>query len=457
MIGKRLFKLLHELNASQSKRLLHYNKVSADKRLSILSKLIKNRNNSHDDLLILLTRETKTIYPHQNKTEFEHTLRRMSDFFCTEIENTIIIEATEKDVTIRSRILSDHFTQSANPYLSDYYLSKGYINSLKEDDDISSLYFGSKLITLNYSKYTKSDFIKGLNINESNKELIENLYINKLVEYYSHISNVYIENYTLIKQKPEDLEQEIETVISKSINPLQTIDLRISQMRLSYNQPDYERYVAKVESLIDKISDNKLSYLNLRKKYFYMKLIYGFFTGKNINDLLYMVNEILSVNEKTKHVDSIAMWYKVILHTMNNELDVAKELLSKSKYFKLDYSYLKEFSNALIYLLEGNFKKCIPLFNNLIDSKNYFIGQLSLITLLKVHLHKGNEDVCHSLIQSGSRQIKLHSEKFVINNSTLITLNYFKEIINQNKPKQFKSDKSFCCFHQFILNLDLNN
>lgn len=454
MIGKRLYKLLQELNASQSKRLLHYVKISSDKRLHVLSKLIKNRHETHEKIIERLNKELGSAFSNTSKKEFDHMVRRICDYYCTEIENIIILDVTEKDSKIRAKILSDYFNEAANPYLSDYYLNNGYDSALKEEDLLLALHFGSKLITLSYSKYSINDFKEGLKINENVKNLSENLYINKQVEYFSHVSNMFLENYTLINHKPDFLKNEIEKTIPLTKDVLQTIDLRISQMRLSYNQPDYEKYIHEVEKLIGKIGDNNISHLNTKKKYYYMKLIYGFFTGKNPQDLLELTSEILRINEKTKHVDSTLMWYKVILQIITNNLSSAKENLTKPKYFKLDYLYLKEFLIALMEYQLGDQKKFIPVLNNLVNSKNYFIGQFSLLLLIRYHIIKGNDDLSISLIQSGMRQLKLHPEKFIINNSTLAILEFYKLKAKGALVKAPKLTDPLCCFHEFVLNID---
>ena len=138
MIGKRFYKILKEINSSQSKKLLYFNKSTNDKRLNILSKLIRKRDNSYEEFIVILNKEAKLVFPNQNKTEFNHTLRRLVDFFCSEIENIIIIESTEFDTKSRAKILSDYFIKTANPFLIEYYLNKCYDTSLKQKDDLST-------------------------------------------------------------------------------------------------------------------------------------------------------------------------------------------------------------------------------------------------------------------------------------------------------------------------------
>ena len=448
MIGKRFYKILKEINSSQSKKLLYFNKSTNDKRLNILSKLIRKRDNSYEEFIVILNKEAKLVFPNQNKTEFNHTLRRLVDFFCSEIENIIIIESTEFDTKSRAKILSDYFIKTANPFLIEYYLNKCYDTSLKQKDDLSTLNVLSKLIPFHYSLYTKKDFITGLKLNEINKDISENYYINKKIEYYNNLSNVYMENNTLIKTTASQTKADMEKLILSCKNPIHIIDLRISQMRLSFGEIDFDRYSKEVELEFKKVPDSESVKIALIKKFNYMKLIYGFFTGDNINDLLNRIDIILQINEKTNHFDSVAIWYKGILLLMKNDFENAKTLLNKSNYFKMDYAYLKEFLLGLHYFIKGEPKKALSLLNNLLDSKNYFIGQFSRLALISIHFKKGNNELCLSLIQSGLRQIKKHPEKFVINSSCLQTLNYFKGIITNKSVKKINyKENKICLFH----------
>ena len=449
MQSKRLNELLREMEASEAKAMLWVCKQHKDKRFKILETIIVNRNLPPDQLLNMLEELCRKNYKSQNIQQIKHTVRRLSDFFCQELER-IFFENSDSFQKLIYLGLGKHFKKKGNIFLGDLYYGKSYekINQSDTNEEIGSVI--PPLISLQFMKGTKESYLKGLELNEKLNSGMEFLYHKTKVDYYNNLSNIYLENKNLGQKSTEELIGEINHFIRLVKNPDLIIGYRISQMRLSYGTPDFNAFARLTESYFDSL-DNQEKVEILFRKYLFLKLVLGFYSGGNKEELILTARNILAINKKSQFLDNTTVFYLSVLLILSNRDEESDKLLAEQKNcFKQNFRYLKEFIEALVFLKQDNLIQAKRKLNRLIDHEDYFIEQFSRVFLIYIFRKQKDNVAMDSMLRATERKIQTNSDKRLINDSTI----YFLDIIKKNRFQKkliMPASKSLSNIHDFLL------
>jgi hypothetical protein len=449
MVSKRLFELLKEISASEAKEILWICSRHKDKRLKILESLVKGRHLVYENFLILFKEKCKRFYRNRETEQVLHTIRRLTDYFCNRIEK-VLFESSENVEMTRSISLGNLYKKRGNFYLSSYYFEKAYklvsVNGSKED----LLKLLPSLISHEYLKGTKASYRRGLQFNEILNMSMDAQFHKVKVDYYNNISNLYLDNNTIGEKSNIQLLEEINFYVGQVDNSDLVIGYRISQMRLSFGTDEFEKFSRLTETYFCQIED-LVKVEVLYRKYLYLKLVLGFYSGASISDLLVAADRVNAINKKTDFVDNYTVFYFVILLVIKSDIELAKAaMVENSLCFKHHASYLKKFINAVMLFDENDYFKAKKLFVQLLQIEDYFVEQFSRLFLIIVYAKTSDWPSFYSMVRATERQVKSNPERKIINQSTLIFLGLIKQLVRKrNKDIVLPANSS--CLHTYLL------
>ncbi len=453
MKGKRIFELLNELTVTEHRQLMHHCSKSEDKRLQIFYKVLKINLDSLEEFNLCLIKQTSQIFKEKTKEEIEHICRRNLDFYALEIEDLMIKNQLLTDDKLRNIIIAESLEKSANPYLLDYYYSKSYASAKLWSDSYVEIKAIRGKIRLNFNTQTEAAYKEAVKLNEQLKVNIDTFYHDKYVDYYNNISNIYIESNLLINVDEHKLIQEIE-IKKTHCNILQfQIGYLISQARLCYKNKRFFTYINEAYKLLNESDIDERSKNILKRKILFLELIIGFYFNKNQQDLMFVIDDIMKINNENKFIDNNTLFHKLLLMIIHNQTEEILEIVHKEKnYFKGKSSELKEFIMALVFYKKQQINKCIKLINELSYCNNYFIALFSKMMSIKIHIELGNKELAESLIYNTERFIKRNTDKYTVLDSSLYSVNVLKSKIKQKTYKKSAiSSVALTPFHDFLL------
>jgi hypothetical protein len=449
MVSKRLFELLREISASEAKEILWICSQHKDKRLKILEALVKGRHLVYENFLLLFKEKCKKFYRNRESEQILHTIRRLTDYFCNRIEK-VLFEGSENAEMARSIGLGNLYKKRGNFYLSSYYFERAYklliVNGSKDD----LLRLLPNLISLEYLKGTKASYRRGLQFNEILNKTMDVQFHKVKVDYYNNISNLYLDNNTIGEKSNSQLLEEINFYVGQVDDSDLIIGYRISQMRLSFGTDEFEKFSKLTETYFSQIED-LVKVEVLYRKYLYLKLVLGFYSGASISDLLFTADRINAINKNADFVDNYTVFYLVILLLLKGERELAKATLGeKSLCFKHNASYLKMFINAVMLFDESEYVKAKKLFVQLLQIEDYFVEQFSRLFLIVVYAKTSDWPSFYSMVRATERQVKSNPERKIINQSTLIFLGLIKQLVRK-RIKEIILPANASCLHTYLL------
>ena len=448
MIGKRLYNLLQELDASQSKRLLHLCSVMSDKRYGVLKKLINSKDKSQEVLNSIIRKEALLLWG--NSKEIDLKERRLVDFFSGEIENTVIESFLEKKSGFRHLLLSEAFQKSGNPELLDYYHEKVYKIGNDENEWMFRLLSLKGKLRLKYASVSEKRHSEALLLNEELYEVITKTYEEKTIEYYNNLSNLYIENSGILGSRKNKLIIEIEKKMAITPSETEKLSMLVSLIRLIDDRNKAAKLIEEGKQIIIKHpSKDKGQFIIEKRKFLFMQLITGFYNGKHWDELVEICNEVLTINKMYNFVDNSTMFYKMLLLVISGyEEKVLKEIKKEKFYFKGEGLVFKNFIFAVIAEKEKNFTKALKLLQPLLYVENYYLALWSRILEIRIHFFKGNEILCESLIVSTRKLILKNKNKLFGKEGANYLLNFYQHKINN---RSFLSKKeNLSTFYLFL-------
>jgi len=430
MIGKRLYNLLQELDASQSKRLLHLCSVMSDKRYGVLKKLINSKGKSPEVLNSIIRKEALFLWG--NSRELELKERRLVDFFSSEIENAVIESFLEKKSGFRNLLLSQAFQKSGNPELLDYYHEKVYKIGNDENEWMFRLLSLKGKLRLKYASVSEKRHSEALQLNEELYQVITKTYEEKIIEYYNNLSNLYIEDSGILGSRKNKLIIEIEKKMATAPSETEKLSMLVSLIRLIDDSNKAAKLIKTGKQIIIKHpSKEKGRFIIEKRKFLFMQLLTGFYNGKNWDELVEICDEILTINKMYSFVDNSTMFYKMLLLVISgNEEQVLTEIKKEKFYFKGEGLVFKNFIFAVIAEKEKNFTKTLKLLQTLMYVENYYLALWSRILAIKIHLSKGNEVICESLLDSTRKLIAKNKNKLFGKEGAEYLLHFYRHKIN---------------------------
>jgi hypothetical protein len=187
------------------------------------------------------------------------------------------------------------------------------------------------------------------------------------------------------------------------------------------------------------------------RKYLFFKLVLGFYSGGDVDELIDTAEQIRIINRKSAFVDSYTQFYLIVMLIIKGDKNQAlKALKSEPNCFKQNTAYLKEFIDALTLFVDGDFGKAKRRFNKTVGIEDYFIDQFSRLCLLAIYHQQADNIMFSSILRSTERQIKMNPEKVVVHSSSKQFLEYCKAKEKKSRM-QITLPKNICVLHNFLL------
>ena len=121
MKGKKLYKIITNIDISEKRQLLHICSISKDKRHFYLEKLLKYDFNTIDSFQNALTSIADEYFTFKSSIENDKLLRRFVSFASDEIENLKIKNFLDQNQKYKNHILKKIFVSTEQFDLSSIY------------------------------------------------------------------------------------------------------------------------------------------------------------------------------------------------------------------------------------------------------------------------------------------------------------------------------------------------
>ena len=173
-----------------------------------------------------------------------------------------------------------------------------------------------------------------------------------------------------------------------------------------------------------------------------------FFRGKSLPILKETIEEILELTAASSSMYKNILFYKLLISVLSNE--ITKEELNQNEiYYRGNETIYIDFLRALEISMNQDFKKAIPLLNQLIYCNNYFFSIFSRLLLIRIQIKLGNTFLIRSYINSTQKYININNTNPLSKDADRYTLNFLKNGINHRKIKLEKT--TLTVLHQYIL------
>lgn len=452
MTGKKLHQLLQELNPSQIKTLQLRCENSTDKRLAILRIVIEHRFDELEALNELMQKEVEKRWKSSSESEKKIKLRRLQNFFSDQIEQLTLLTFLENNTSIRNVILAQSFEKSGNLVLLNNYYDKAFSKSLEEDDLLYQLMGIKGKIRMRYASQSENELVQAMELNESYISILKQLNEQKIAEYYENLSNIFLEQNTVIREKSDKYIQEIIGHLGTSLAPLYKASLLVSLAKLHYEDERLFTYFEQAKQLLYTIEEKNNDFLVLERKIRFLELRLNFFLGKDVNSLINLADEILANSTRFSVINNNTLFYKIICEILNNNLDKAKQLLNESHiYFKGEGQILEQHLRAILYVKTGEDKKALQLLQPMMYATNYFISILSRLLVLKIQIKRGQGAWNKSLIDSTKRYLQLNSGNPLGKEANEYVLYCFGQQLSKRRGRKTLEKPVLTILHEFLL------
>lgn len=450
MIGNKLHNLLNELSANQNKALIYRCGLSSDKRMAILKVYLQeNQDNSLENLNDFLAKEVKKTWPNSDDAEQDLKARRLSSFYCEQIEKLILETYLEKNNSVRNLLLAEALEKKGNLVLLNQYYEKAYRKSVEERNDYYQMLSLKGRIRMHYASQNEKEFEQALQLNEELLKVLRHANNDKITEYYYNLSNIYIEKNSLIKERKEAIEQEIFALLDTIDYPYNKVSLYVSLAKINFDNDQLFNYFEKAKSILYSIEKRTNEYDDLERKIRFLELRLNFFSGLELEQLLKITDEIIKDSTVFSIINNNTLFYKILFLILSDKITLAEQILDENtSYFKGNSRFLISFLKALIAEKNGDYKKALHLFQPIMYTTNYFTAIFSRLLVIKIHTKMGNQVLAKSLIESTSRMLKLNSDNPIGKQANEYVIRYFKR---SKKTSLEENVPSMTVLHRHII------
>lgn len=452
MIGNKLHNLINELSVSQTKILIHRCSISSDKRMPILKTFILEEEKTIESLNRFLEDEVEKTWPNSNSKEKELKGRRLSNYYAEQIEKLILETFLDKNSSIKNLLLAEAIEKNGNLNIINHYYDKAHFKAIEEEDFYFQLLSLKGKIRMHYASQNEKELEKALLLNEELLKVLRHANNDKITEYYYNVSNIYLEKNSLVKELKEKYESEIHNLLKTIEYPLNKVSLYVSLAKLNFDNENLEKYFEKAKDIMKSIENKNKDFYDLERKIRFLELRLNFFSGKELNYLLSITEEIMKDSKVFSIINNNTLFYKILFLILNDQIEEASEILNEShNYFKGNGKILEEFLQALIYEKTGEYKKAMQLLQPLMYTTNYFFAIFSRLLVVKIHLSRSNNVLTKSIIDSTARLVKLNSGNPLGKEANEYVLKYFKKHPKRDVKIDVGQIPNFTALHRYIL------
>ncbi len=452
MIGNKFYSLLKELTKSQRKVLLYRGEYSSDKRYRLFRQIILTDFETIEDFNEYVFQLIDQEWEIDDFEEKHLKARRLTSFFAKEIEDFLMVEYLKENNGIRNFLIAKSIEKNGNTDLISSYYNKSYKSSKQNRDYYFQLLSLKGNIRMAYASQNDKMLKQALDLNIDLIKLHKYVHLDRLVDYYYNISNIYIEKNQLINQDKEAIIKEVKNLLEQTNHPLNKGSLYISLAKLNYDDEDLlDEYLFNAKFALEKDTKRDKEYKDLFRKIRFLELRLKFFSGEKLNELILKVEDTVKNFSSYSIINNNTMFYKILFLIIEGKNEKAKEIIkSNSIYFRKEDDTILNFLKALIFFNEGDYKRTIKILQSLIYVKNYFFAIFSRLLLVKVQYTRNKLEMVEPILKSTSNLLSKNDNTPLGHEANLYVLNCYKSLLIGNEITPNSSGK-LSVLHKYLL------
>lgn len=454
MIGQKLHELICELTTQENKAVIQHCNNSSDKRYKILRRFINLKKPTLEERNKFLHSEILSFWPDITIKELDLKKRRIVSFFTDEIEKIVLSIYFEKNKSTRQLLLAEAKISNGNLELLNNYYNKAFQKATEEGNEISELIALKGKIRMGYAAQSEKELCNVIRLNEKYLSVLNSIHEKSISDYYENISNIFIENNSLMNFKKAQFEKEIINKISNIESPLVKASLYFSLSKLNFSNNEFEKYFTIAKKTLKGIEIKNEEYTDLERKLVFFELRLKFFSGARPETLISISNDIINGKSSYSVINNNTMFYKILSIILKDNLVLAKTMLEENSiYFKGDGQLLKDFLNGIIAEKEDEVKKALNLLQPLMYTSNHFFAVFSRLTVIKIKLSLPVDSTLNSLIESTARYLRVNENNLLGKEANEYVLKHFKAKTFRYQVKVNMNEyvPNLSHFHQYLL------
>ena len=193
-------------------------------------------------------------------------------------------------------------------------------------------------------------------------------------------------------------------------------------------------------------------YYDLQRKLYFLELRLNFFSGKGVDELILITENIFKEGNKFSIINNNTIFYRILFKILDNKLEEANKFLETNHiYFKGEGKMLEQFLQAVIFEKTNEPKKAIQLLQPIIYSSNYFMSVFSRLLVIKIYSEQNNLSLLKSLLDSTQRYLSINYDNPLGMESHVYVLSMLKNKQIKTKSKKGTEIPKLTIFHKYLL------
>jgi hypothetical protein len=450
MVGIKLLHLYRELNLTHLNELRLRCAEQSDKRFKILESLLEKKVDDPEELIACLKLLIDKQWP--KSIEFETKFRRLSLFICEQFELVIIDELLKGNSVLKNTLVAKAIEKKGNLALIKHYYEKLYKAANKsEDAGLKSLSLSGKM-RMSYASQNENDLAEALNRNEELLEVLKEDYKAKIVDYYYHCSNIYLEQNSLLTDKRDRLHEEVIGYLKQMENPIHKASLYLSLVKFNYNNDKLSVFLEKANKEMKQVKSPNHEFYDLERKIRFLELRLHFFSGKDLEYLIELTDNVVEHFDGYSIINNNVLFYRILFTILNGDFVKANMILQESKiYFQGDSKIHRQFLQALLYEREDDIKKAKQLLNQIMYTDNYLVAIFSRLLFIKILSKREMSALLKTTIESTQRLIDNNKSNLLGKEGHEYVLNKFRTQVKKSSNLKNNSAVKLTVLHKYLL------
>ncbi len=431
MKGKRLYKLINELNRTEHRQLFNSCTVSSDKRSKAFLSLLKKRNLSEKSFEEWL-HEMVESWEIKDKTERDKKQRRWVDFACKEIE-TLLLQNYYSESEMRYHVLSQIFNKRNHQELTSYYNSKSIDSALLnrwhhvliEEYDTSIRWLSRNQNTKNITS------IKSL---MKMRKQATSLHYHEAMSYFFTVnSSLFLDHPPQFADK-EIIPNQADFKKMRKSSPDTYCSILYSLAEARYNFYNQQKFESLLNNCFEQIASVALHDHDkdiLLRSALYVKIIAGIYYGYPIEIMSLDARQMFEYALRNGIHDTTGFFLLLLMLLIEGDFKAYDDYLRKYKtamFIKGTEDYTS-FLHAYRLFKESKHKSAVKLFMDISYSANHYLAIWSRLLEIAIHYNDGEVELCRVMLNRAKRMITSHSfpkilqlpvDKFLNNTEQLI-------------------------------------
>lgn len=450
MVGIKLLHLYRELGTTHKNELKVRCSNNADKRFKILESLIERKVEEPEELIGQLKNLIEKQWPDSKDNDIK--FRRLSLFICEQFELVIIDELLKGNSVIKNTLVAKAIEKRGNLSLIKHYYDKLYKEAVNKEDIGLKIRSLTGKIRMSYASQNENDLEEALQQNEELLQVLNQDYKSKIVDYYYHCSNIYLEQNSLLIEKRDRLHEEVLGYLQQMDNPVHRASLFLSLAKFNYNNSQLSTFLDKANEEMDKVVVLNHEFYDLERKIRFLELRLHFFSGKDLSYLIQLSDNVIDRFDGYSIINNNVLFYRILFMILNGEFQRANLVLQESTiYFQGDSKIHKQFLQALLYERENETKKAMQLLNQIMYTENYLVAIFSRLLFIRILMKRERSSLLKTTMDSTQRLINKNKSNPLGKEGHQFVLNEFKSRISRSSKNRESSVVSLNVLHQYLL------